>query len=245
MYSIGKGSVIYCMSREYNEKEVRFLPRCKNNINYIDTNFGEIEMCIGLPIKYSIKMKSKVVELYSLKKIDFVRLTIVFKEFMESFLEKALILYKEFKRNYHKIINEKKEMHNRLLQKMESNDNIKIKKLLAKNHRKISYSKSVFIRAQEADDEGSDDEQLVKAFLQRRASIEFKSSTICGQIDDLSSSLERNKFKYTLEVYNRVNELFKEVKKESKPKKRLELLEEIEQLLISNVNDQLEDTNSL
>ena len=84
-------------------------------------------MCIGLPIKYSIKMKSKVVELYSLKKIDFVRLTIVFKEFMESFLEKALILYKEFKRNYHKIINEKKEMHNRLLQKMESNDNIKIK----------------------------------------------------------------------------------------------------------------------
>ena len=104
--------------------------------------------------------------------------------------------------------------------------------MLAKNHRKISYSKSVFIRAQETGDEGSDDEQLVKAFLQRRASIEFKSSTICGQIDDLSSSLERNKFKYTLEVYNRVNELFKEVKKESKPKKRLELLEEIEQLLM-------------
>ena len=202
-------------------------------------------MCIGLPIKYSIKMKSKVVELYSLKKIDFVRLTIVFKEFMESFLEKALILYKEFKRNYHKIINEKKEMHNRLLQKIDSNDNSKIKKLIIKSHRKISYSKSVFIRVQDADDEESDDDQLVKAFLQRRASIEFNNSSIGGQIDDLSTSLERNKFKYSSEVYNRVNELFKEVKKESKPKKRLELLEEIEQLLTSNVNEQLKDTNSL
>ena len=202
-------------------------------------------MCIGLPIKYSIKMKSKVVELYSLKKIDFVRLTIVFKEFMESFLEKALILYKEFKRNYHKIINEKKEMHNRLLQKIDSNDNSKIKKLIVKSHRKISYSKSVFIRVQDADDEESDDDQLVKAFLQRRASIEFNNSSIGGQIDDLSTSLERNKFKYSSEVYNRVNELFKEVKKESKPKKRLELLEEIEQLLTSNVNEQLKDTNSL
>ena len=202
-------------------------------------------MCIGLPIKYSIKMKSKVVELYSLKKIDFVRLTIVFKEFMESFLEKALILYKEFKRNYHKIINEKKEMHNRLLQKIDSNDNSKIKKLIIKSHRKISYSKSVFIRVQDADDEESDDDQLVKAFLQRRASIEFNNTSIGGQIDDLSTSLERNKFKYSSEVYNRVNEMFKEVKKESKPKKRLELLEEIEQLLTSNVNDQLMDTNSL
>ena len=202
-------------------------------------------MCIGLPIKYSIKMKSKVVELYSLKKIDFVRLTIVFKEFMESFLEKALILYKEFKRNYHKIINEKKEMHNRLLQKIDSNDNSKIKKLIVKSHRKISYSKSVFIRVQDADDEESDDDQLVKAFLQRRASIEFNNTSIGGQIDDLSTSLERNKFKYSSEVYNRVNELFKEVKKESKPKKRLELLEEIEQLLTSNVNEQLKDTNSL
>lgn len=202
-------------------------------------------MCIGLPIKYSIKMKSKVVELYSLKKIDFVRLTIVFKEFMESFLEKALILYKEFKRNYHKIINEKKEMHNRLLQKIDSNDNSKIKKLIVKSHRKISYSKSVFIRVQDADDEESDDDQLVKAFLQRRASIEFNNTSIGGQIDDLSTSLERNKFKYSSEVYNKVNELFKEVKKESKPKKRLELLEEIEQLLTSNVNEQLKDTNSL
>ena len=202
-------------------------------------------MCIGLPIKYSIKMKSKVVELYSLKKIDFVRLTIVFKEFMESFLEKALILYKEFKSNYHKIINEKKEMHNRLLKKIDSNDNSKIKKLIVKSHRKISYSKSVFIRVQDADDEESDDDQLVKAFLQRRASIEFNNTSIGGQIDDLSTSLERNKFKYSSEVYNRVNEMFKEVKKESKPKKRLELLEEIEQLLTSNVNDQLMDTNSL
>ena len=202
-------------------------------------------MCIGLPIKYSIKMKSKVVELYSLKKIDFVRLTIVFKEFMESFLEKALILYKEFKRNYHKIINEKKEMHNRLLQKIDSNDNSKIKKLIVKSHRKISYSKSVFIRVQDADDEESDDDQLVKAFLQRRASIEFNNTSIGGQIDDLSTSLERNKFKYSSDVYNIVNELFKDVKKESKTKKRLELLEEIEQLLTSNVNEQLKDTNSL
>lgn len=28
VYSIGKGAVVYCLTSKYNEKEVRFLPRC-------------------------------------------------------------------------------------------------------------------------------------------------------------------------------------------------------------------------
>ena len=126
------------MSKEYNEKEVRFLPRCIYIYNSIDTNFGEIEMCIGLPIKYTIKVKSKVTELYSLKKIDFVRLTIVFKEYMESFLEKALILYKEFKINYYRAIKEKKEMSMKIRKSI-----ILLKKKKIRSGKKVTFSTPV------------------------------------------------------------------------------------------------------
>lgn len=82
-------------------------------------------MCIGLPINYLIKIKSKVAELYSLSKLDFTWLGVVFKDYMESFLDKSLLLYKDFMINYHRVIWEYKEM------------NIKVKnKLRKKNFRK-------------------------------------------------------------------------------------------------------------
>ena len=67
-------------------------------------------MCLGLPIKYTIKMKSKVVELFSLSKNDFIGLTINFKQYIESFLNSALRMYKVFKINYFRTIEEHKEM---------------------------------------------------------------------------------------------------------------------------------------
>lgn len=82
-------------------------------------------MCIGLPINYLIKIKSKIAELYSLSKLDFTWLSVVFKDYIETFLDKSLLIYKNFMINYHKVVWEYKEM------------NIKVKnKLRKKNFRK-------------------------------------------------------------------------------------------------------------
>ena len=101
MYLINKGTVTYNMPEEYNEQEVRVLKR--------NWNFGEIEMCSGQPINYYIKIKSKEAEIYTLKKLDFVHLTINFKEAIINFLIKSILLYKEFKEKYYRVIKEKEE----------------------------------------------------------------------------------------------------------------------------------------
>ena len=57
-------------------------------------------MCVGEPIKYTIKIKSHLAELYSLKKINFFRLAVLFPDEIESFLKLALLKYNDFERNY-------------------------------------------------------------------------------------------------------------------------------------------------
>jgi hypothetical protein len=101
MYLISKGTVTYNMPEEYDEKEVRVLKR--------NWNFGEIEMCSGQPINYYIKIKSKKAEIYTLKKLDFVHLNINFREAVVNFLVKSILLYKEFKEKYYRVIKEKEE----------------------------------------------------------------------------------------------------------------------------------------
>ena len=101
MYLISKGTVTYNMPEEYDEKEVRVLKK--------NWNFGEIEMCSGQPINYYIKIKSKKAEIYTLKKLDFVHLNINFKEAIINFLVKSILLYKEFKEKYYRVIKEKEE----------------------------------------------------------------------------------------------------------------------------------------
>ena len=75
-------------------------------------------MCIGLPINYTMKIKSKIVELYSLSKIDFAGLSVVFNDYMETFLDKSLLIYKDFMINYHRIIEEHKEMNKKVKNKL-------------------------------------------------------------------------------------------------------------------------------
>ena len=55
-------------------------------------------MCVGEPIKYTIKIKSHLAELYSLKKINFFRLAVLFPDEIESFLKLALLKYNDFER---------------------------------------------------------------------------------------------------------------------------------------------------
>jgi hypothetical protein len=67
-------------------------------------------MCLNEKLTYNIKVKSRNCELFVLKKNDFLRLSVNFKEFIEKFLQKSLMKYLRFneeKKKIYKSINEK------------------------------------------------------------------------------------------------------------------------------------------
>lgn len=98
MYFVAKGTVIFCLDKKYGEKEIREIK--KNN------NFGEIEMCLNEKLSFNIKIKSRNCELFVLKKNDFLRLSVNFKEFIETFLHKSLMRYLKFNEEKNKMIRE-------------------------------------------------------------------------------------------------------------------------------------------
>jgi len=98
MYFVAKGTVIFCLDKKYGEKEIREIK--KNN------NFGEIEMCLNEKLTFNIKIKSRNCELFVLKKNDFLRLSVNFKEFIENFLHKSLMKYLKFNEEKNKMIKE-------------------------------------------------------------------------------------------------------------------------------------------
>ena len=102
MYFVTKGTIIFCLDKKYDEKEIKEIK--KNN------NFGEIEMCLNEKLRFNIKVKSRNSELFILKKIDFLNLTVNFKEFIEKFLYKSLMIYLKYNEERKKIINEYDDM---------------------------------------------------------------------------------------------------------------------------------------
>ena len=98
MYFVAKGTVIFCLDKRYGEKEIREIK--KNN------NFGEIEMCLNEKLSFNIKIKSRNCELFVLKKNDFLRLSVSFKAFIESFLHKSLMKYLKFNEEKNQMIKE-------------------------------------------------------------------------------------------------------------------------------------------
>jgi len=61
-------------------------------------------MCLNEKLSYNIKVKSRNCELFVLKKNDFLRLSVNFKEFIEKFLQKSLMKYLRFNEEKKKII---------------------------------------------------------------------------------------------------------------------------------------------
>jgi hypothetical protein len=98
MYFVSKGTVIFCLGKSHSEKEIKEIK--KNN------NFGEIEMCLNEKLSFNIKIKSRNCELFVLKKNDFLRLSVNFKEFIENFLHKSLMIYLRFNEEKKKLIKE-------------------------------------------------------------------------------------------------------------------------------------------
>jgi hypothetical protein len=77
-----------------------------------DNNFGEIEMCLNEKLSYNIKVKSRNCELFVLKKNDFLRLSVNFKEFIEKFLQKSLMKYLRFNEEKKKILKSGEDRNN-------------------------------------------------------------------------------------------------------------------------------------
>ena len=93
------------LDKKYGEKEIREIK--KNN------NFGEIEMCLNEKLTFNIKIKSRNCELFVLKKNDFLRLSVNFKEFIENFLHKSLMKYLKFNEEKNKMIKEFETLMNK------------------------------------------------------------------------------------------------------------------------------------
>jgi CRP-like cAMP-binding protein len=96
MYFVSKGTISFCLGRAYLDKEVKEIK--KHN------NFGEIEMCLNEKLSFNIRVKSRNCELFVLKKNDFLRLSVNFKEFIEKFLQRSLMIYLRFNDDKKKII---------------------------------------------------------------------------------------------------------------------------------------------
>ena len=67
MYFVAKGTISFCLSKDYDEKEIKEIKKSKYHIK-LDNNFGEIEMCLNEKLSYNIKVKSRNCELFVLKK---------------------------------------------------------------------------------------------------------------------------------------------------------------------------------
>jgi CRP-like cAMP-binding protein len=130
MYFVAKGTVIFCLDKKYGEKEIREIK--KNN------NFGEIEMCLNEKLTFNIKIKSRNCELFVLKKNDFLRLSVNFKEFIENFLHKSLMKYLKFNEEKNKMIKEFETLMNKANNKNKEKEKEKDEEKKSKNSDKSS-----------------------------------------------------------------------------------------------------------
>ncbi len=67
-------------------------------------------MCLKEKLRFNIKVKSRNCELFVLKKSNFLRLSFNFKEFIEKFLHKSLMIYLKYNEERKKIISEYDDM---------------------------------------------------------------------------------------------------------------------------------------
>lgn len=96
VYFVSKGTILFCMDKTYDEKEIIEVKKSKLFIFILDNNFGEIEMLLNKQLTFNIKVKSRNCELFVLKKHDFLKLSVNYNEFIQKFLKKALNKYIKF-----------------------------------------------------------------------------------------------------------------------------------------------------
>ena len=139
MYFVSKGTIVFCLSKEYNESELKEIK--KHN------NFGEIEMCLNERLTYNIKVKSRNSELYVLKKNDFLKLSVNFKDFIEMFLQKSLLIYLRFTELKTKVITQVEEMQQiqNEIRRLNTNKQTMLEKIEEKEEN--SFNEDILIRS--------------------------------------------------------------------------------------------------
>jgi hypothetical protein len=63
-------------------------------------------MCLNVSISYSIKVKSRTCELFMLKKDDFLKVSMRYREYIHKFLQRSLMVYMRYNDEIKKIIND-------------------------------------------------------------------------------------------------------------------------------------------
>lgn len=92
MYFIIKGTVSLFIYDEGQEFELTEIKKYRN--------FGEIEMCLNKKLIYNIKIKSKICEMFILKKVDFLKLSVNHRDHIEAFLNLSINKYLQFKNTF-------------------------------------------------------------------------------------------------------------------------------------------------
>lgn len=177
-------------------------------------------MCVGEPIKYTIKIKSHLAELYSLKKINFFRLAVLFPDEIECFLKLALLKYNDFERNYNNEIKHYFETQ------------IKIRKTLimrAPNFQqkgKCYSSKSVFSYEGDVENRNS--------FSRKRFNgLDTKENNEINQYAEMIKNLLlKNKKKYSQKFIDTIFTLLNTLILEKNHDNQIKLSQKIEHLLI-------------
>ena len=187
MYFVTKGTIIFCLDKKYDEKEIKEIK--KNN------NFGEIEMCLNEKLRFNIKVKSRNSELFILKKIDFLNLTVNFKEFIEKFLYKSLMIYLKYNEERKKIINEYDDMMKKI--KEHNFGNVKKDFSLLNDQQKEEKDDKIIEDILEYLDkngitfEGKPDDENPKVLLEllKKETDKKKKEEIVGKIEQILNEL--------------------------------------------------------
>jgi hypothetical protein len=79
-------------------------------------------MCLNEKLSHNIKVKSRSVELFVLKKNDFLKVSVSFKEIVEKFLQKSLLIYMKFNDEKKKAMSEYMEKHRVVIQAAKPED---------------------------------------------------------------------------------------------------------------------------
>jgi CRP-like cAMP-binding protein len=229
MYFVAKGTVIFVMPQKYDETEIIMIKKNKN--------FGEVEMSLEEEIKYSIKIKSKACELYSLEKEHFNQLTINFKDIISEFLENSYQIFKMLKYKYYRIIKENRELE------------LKIEKIIRKEqkmnkefNKKISINLGKFNSVEDlynAEDELSNEEKKeIKRNKKRRLSentqqkisvLHLEDKKINEIIDQLILIIKNNKMEFP--INDNPIAILNEIKEQSNNVENIEKIKRIEEMI--------------
>lgn len=190
-------------------------------------------MCTGQSINYSIKIKSRIAELYMLKKTDFISLSVNFQNYIEEFLEHSLIIYKEFKERYYRSIHECNELEMKV-----TDYQIKIAKDILKESKISADSSQMNDQLSYKEDENQNaihKKRLSKNTIKMISYIKLEDKRINDLIDSLLNKMKEKNIIFPESKTFNPYKMLQNVKFETNIETKLNTLNQIEEIL-SKIN---------